>query len=65
LVVECDTQSDQLDQPGRKRSGRPKRRVEGAESLGDLPQPADNGRDAEVDPVALSLVDDGYVGKCG
>jgi hypothetical protein len=52
--VECDAQPDQLNQPLRKRSGRAKRRVECAESLGDLPQPADNGRDAEVDPITLS-----------
>jgi hypothetical protein len=53
LVVERDAQPDQLEQPGRKRSGRPKGRVECAESLGDLSQPADNGRDAEVDPITL------------
>ena len=65
LVVERDAQPDQLEQPGRKRSGRPKGRVECAESLGDLSQPPDNGRDAEVDPITLPEVDNGYLGKCG
>jgi hypothetical protein len=61
--VERDAQPDEFDEAWWKCSGGPQGTVECAERLGDLVQAADNGRDAKVDPIALTQVDNGDVGK--
>src|ERR1700744_3137006 len=63
LVVERDAQPDEFEKAWRKCSGRLRGTVECAQRLSDLVQTAENGRDAEVDPIALSQVDNGDFSK--